>query len=143
MFKNVDSNSKVQARMEKVIFEKIKKDELCDRSLYKPTQPIIIDSEELTYIKSILYSEESKVIGEIIMITYEDALHIAKDRKEHIDNGTEYEKYYVFRFSKDDNYIGGYVHTPVVIAKEDGRILSVPEMIVEGCGDDIKPFEIQ
>ena len=81
--------------------------------------------------------------GEIIMITYEDALNIAKDRKEHIDNGTEYEKYYVFRSSKDDNYIGGYGHTPVVIAKEDGRILSVPEMIVEGCGDEIKLFEIQ
>lgn len=97
MSKNVDSNSKVQARMEKVIFEKIKKDKLCVRSLYKPTQPIIIDSEGITYISPDFYSEKSKVIGEIhshIGRLKSAQMHkIAKDRKEHIDNGTEYLKY--------------------------------------------------
>ena len=65
MSKKVDSNSEVQARMEKVIFKKVKKEKLFDGSLYKPTQPIIIDSEGLTYIIPDFYSKESKVIGEI------------------------------------------------------------------------------
>lgn len=65
MSKRMDSNSKVQARIENVIFRKVKKDIFRDGSLYKPTQPIIIDTEGKTYISPDFYSEKSKVIGEI------------------------------------------------------------------------------
>ncbi len=60
MSKRKDSNSKVQARIENMIFKKVKKEKLCDGSLYKPTQPIIFDLEGITYISPDFYSEESK-----------------------------------------------------------------------------------
>ena len=76
------------------------------------------------------------------MITYEQALEIARDRKDEIDNCIEFENAYVFGFSGDDNYIGGYGHTPVVVMKEDGRLASMPELIVSGSGEEIRSFAV-
>ena len=76
------------------------------------------------------------------MITYEEALKIARERKDQIDNCIEYENAYVFGFTGDNNYIGGYGQTPVVIMKEDGRIASMPELIVSGTGEEIRSFKI-
>ncbi len=76
------------------------------------------------------------------MITYEEALKIARERKDRIDNCIEYENAYVFGFTGDNNYIGGYGHTPVVIMKEDGRIASMPELIDSGTGEEIRSFTI-
>ena len=76
------------------------------------------------------------------MITYEQALEIARDRKDEIDNCIEYENTYVFGFSGDDNYIGGYGHTPVVIMKVDGRIALMPELDVSGTGEEIRSFNV-
>ena len=76
------------------------------------------------------------------MITYEEALTIAKHNKDEIDNCTEYDNAYVFSFSGDSNYIGGYGHTPIVIMKEDGRLSSMPELVVSGTGDEIRSFTV-
>ena len=77
------------------------------------------------------------------MITYEEALEIARQRKDQIDNCIEYENAYVFGFSGDSNYIGGYGHTPVVIMKVDGRISTMPEFVVSGTGKEIRMIDIE
>ena len=76
------------------------------------------------------------------MISYEEALEIAKQRKEHIDNCTEFENGFVFGFSGDNDYIGGYGHAPIVIMKEDGRLSTMPEFISDGTGEEIRSFDI-
>ncbi len=45
------------------------------------------------------------------MISYEEALAIAKQNKEQIDNCSEYEDAYIFGYSGDNNYIGGDDHS--------------------------------
>lgn len=55
------------------------------------------------------------------MITYEDAFRIAKSRRMDIDRCFEYEKGWSFGSKEDENYFGGYDHTPVNIAKENGK----------------------
>ena len=76
------------------------------------------------------------------MITYEEALKIAKEQKEHIDHFYECEKAYVFSYSGDANYIGGLGHTPVVILKEDGRQVTMPELVYMGTGKTIKECDL-
>ena len=76
------------------------------------------------------------------MITYEEALQIARDYKDEIDNCIEYENAYVFGFSGDSNYIGGYGHTPCVVMKKDGRKSTMPEFVIEGTGKEIRSFKL-
>lgn len=76
------------------------------------------------------------------MITYEEAFEIAKERKDQIDNCTEYENAYVFSYTGDGNCRGGYGRTPVVIMKENGRIATLPELIARGTGEEIRSFNI-
>ena len=54
----------------------------------------------------------------------------------------EYESAYVFGAHEDDNYIGRYGHTPVVIMKEDGTITTMLEFINMGCGKEIRSFDL-
>ncbi len=75
-------------------------------------------------------------------ITFEKAYAIAKQHKDQIDNCTEYENAFVFGYSGDSDYIGGYGHTPVVIMKEDGRIASMPEFVADGAGKEVRSFTI-
>lgn len=72
------------------------------------------------------------------MITFDEALEIAFGRKEQIDSYMEYDKAYVFSFSGDSDYIGGYGHTPVVVMKEDGRITTMPEFVYSGTGKVVR-----
>ena len=76
------------------------------------------------------------------MVTYEETLEIAKEWKDQIDNCTEYENAYVFGFSGDSNYIGGYGHTPAVVMKEDGTVTNMPEFIAYGGGEEIRSVSI-
>lgn len=76
------------------------------------------------------------------MIAYEVAYEKAKELKQEIDNCTEYENGYVFGFSGDDNYIGGGGHVPVVILKEDGKVIPLNQFIAQGTGQEIRTFEI-
>ena len=70
------------------------------------------------------------------MITFDQAYEKAQKRKPNIDNCTEYENSWVFGSTKDNQYEGGYGHTPVVILKEYGRIVSMPEFIAIGTGKE-------
>ncbi len=81
--------------------------------------------------------------GECEMIGYNEALQIAKDRKEHIDGCTECENAYIFSFSGDAGYIGGYDHTPVVVMKEDGRFIYGLSPLLDGsAGKEIRSFPV-
>lgn len=75
-------------------------------------------------------------------ITFEKTYAIAKQRKDQIDNYTEYENAFVFGYSGDSDYIGGYSHTPVVVMKEDESATNMPEFVARGTGDEIRSFSI-
>ena len=76
------------------------------------------------------------------MISYEEALEIAREMKPNIDNCTEYKTVYVFSAHEDDNYIGGYGHSPIAVMKEDGRLSTMLELDVVGCGEVIRIVEL-
>ncbi len=75
------------------------------------------------------------------MIKFEDALKRAKELKKDIDNGSEYERGFVFGCRADDMYEGGN-HSPVVILKEDGRAVTMPYFVSMGKGKKIRSFDI-
>ncbi len=91
----------------------------------------------LEYRKSGLFMERR-----INMITYDEALIIAKREKPNTDNCTEYSDAYVFSAHEDSMYIGGYGHAPIVIMKEDGKLMSFPEYIAKGSGEEERRFEL-
>ncbi|MCR5596457.1 MAG: hypothetical protein K6G12_11455 [Lachnospiraceae bacterium] len=72
------------------------------------------------------------------MIIYEEAYRKAKEIRPDINLCTEYENAYVFGAKEDENYIGGYGHTPVVIIKEDGLVTNMLELEVIGAGKEIR-----
>lgn len=77
------------------------------------------------------------------MVTYEEALEKARSLKEHIDECTEYENGYLFTYSGDEGYCGGYGHTSVVIWKKDGRATNYPEMVARGTGKEMRTFPVE
>ena len=72
------------------------------------------------------------------MITFEQAVEIAKESKPEIDQGTEYENCYIFGYSGDEYSIGP---SPVVVLKEDGKLLLMVEFEAD-TGEEIKSFEL-
>ena len=66
------------------------------------------------------------------MITYEEALKIGKHRKPNADTCIEYETAYMFTAGEDANYKGGYGHCAIVVSKEDGSFLRVPDFLMKG-----------
>ena len=64
------------------------------------------------------------------MITYDEALEIARSRKPNADKCTEYENAYMFTAEEDANYVGGYGHCAIVISKEDGSFLRVQDFLM-------------
>lgn len=66
------------------------------------------------------------------MITYEEALKLAKTKKPNTNNCTEYEDAYMFGSSEDEGYDGGSGHTACVILKETGVIVTMSEYILGG-----------
>lgn len=66
------------------------------------------------------------------MITYEEALEIARKRKENADTCVEYGSAYMFMAEEDANYIGGYGHSAIVISKQNGAFLRLPEFLMKG-----------
>ena len=76
-------------------------------------------------------------------ITYDEALKIAREHKDNINNCIEYETGYVFGTREDSNYIGGYGHTPVVILKADGTITSMPEFTDMDRGEILREFTVE
>lgn len=71
------------------------------------------------------------------MISYEDALKKAKERRPDLNLVVEYENGYVFSSSEDAGYIGGMDHSPVVILKKNGDYSTMIDFINSGTGKEI------
>ncbi len=77
------------------------------------------------------------------MITYEEALKIAREHKPNADNCVEYENGYIFGTHGDENYTGGYGHGAVVILKKNGDVARIPEFVMGGkSGKLVRMFEL-
>ena len=76
------------------------------------------------------------------MISYTEALIKAKETREEIDSCIEYENGYVFCSDKGEDQVGGY-YSPIVVLKEDGRVIDMPQFIVNGTGKELKHEQIQ
>lgn len=57
------------------------------------------------------------------MIDFEEALKIAKSHKRDINHCVEYTNAYMFCYQRDD--VAGAVESPIVVLKEDGRVMSM------------------
>lgn len=76
------------------------------------------------------------------MVTYEEALAIARERKQNIDMCAEWEKGFVFESEADANMIGGYGHIPIVVRKEDGKVMTMPEFVFGDAGELVREFKV-
>lgn len=76
------------------------------------------------------------------MITFDEAFKKAKEIKPNIDGCTEYENGYVFGYSGDEGFVGGYGHTPVVILKENGNQVLMNVFVIQGTGREIRSFDV-
>lgn len=76
------------------------------------------------------------------MLTLEEAVRIGKEKKPNTDHCTEYENGYMFSSSEDDNYDGGYGHTPIVVRKSDGSVTNFNAFTIEGTGDYLTEHEV-
>ncbi|MDO4500478.1 MAG: hypothetical protein Q4B60_04310 [Erysipelotrichaceae bacterium] len=74
------------------------------------------------------------------MITYEEALKIAKDNTDNIDRCTEYDIAYSFVSDEDMHKIGG--SSPIIILKETGEILYPSYFYNEYKAEEIRTFDI-
>ena len=75
------------------------------------------------------------------MISYEEALIKAHRIREEIDKCIEYENGYVFCSDKGiDQDRGDY--SPIVIWKEDDKVINMPQFVVNGTGKELGSFEI-
>ena len=61
-----------------------------------------------------------------------------KKRKEILDL---YENGYVFCSDKGEDQEGGY-YSPIVVLKEDGSVIDMPQFVVNGTGKELKSHEI-
>ena len=76
------------------------------------------------------------------MIGYDEALQIAKDRKEKIDECTEYENAFVFSYTGDAGYVGGYGHTPVTVMKDGKYMYGITALLDGSVGEEIRSFPV-
>lgn len=75
------------------------------------------------------------------MILYEEALIKAHRIRNEIDMCTEYENGFVFCSDKEIDQDGGY-YSPIVIWKEDGKAINMPQFVINGTGKEIKTIKI-
>ena len=71
------------------------------------------------------------------MITYDEALKIAKAKKSNIDQVVEYANGYVFSSAADAGYKGGLGHSSIVVLKKDGEVVSMISFVSKGTGKEI------
>ena len=76
------------------------------------------------------------------MVTYEEARKKAVELKPNTDWCNEFENGYMFTALEDENYTGGYGHTPVVVLKETGEVIPMNEFVIQGTGELIKEAAI-
>ena len=75
------------------------------------------------------------------MVTYEEALEIARQTRDDIDYCDEYEEGYVFGAEADADYVGGLGHSPLVVMKKDGKVVDMAFFMFNNPGDVIKEYE--
>ena len=75
------------------------------------------------------------------MISFREAFLKAKEIREEIDSCTEYENGYVFCSDRGEEQVGGY-YSPIVVLKEDGKVVDMPQFVVNGTGKELKSFKI-
>ena len=75
------------------------------------------------------------------MISYREAFLKAKEIREEIDSCTEYENGYVFCSDKGQDQEGGY-YSPIVVLKKVGKVVDMPQFVVNGTGKELKSFRI-
>lgn len=76
------------------------------------------------------------------MLTYEQALDIAKSKKSKINYCTEYNNAYAFGYDNGSRSVGG--DSPVVVMKDTGEALNLVSYAVKpGGGEVIKEFEVK
>lgn len=63
------------------------------------------------------------------MITYEEAVKIAKEYRPEIDNGMEDNNAYIFGCRSDEGKVGPQ---PVVVMKDTGEVMLMPEYVASG-----------
>lgn len=71
------------------------------------------------------------------MVTYEEALKMAKEKRNDVNVVVEYENGYVFSNTDDAGYIGGLDHAPVIILKKDGKQVNMITFVNAGTGKEI------
>lgn len=74
------------------------------------------------------------------MITYEEALSIARKYKTHINLCTEYTNAYSFEFDTGFETFGG--NEPIVVLKENGRVMKQIEYAITGNKSVVRAFAV-
>lgn len=74
------------------------------------------------------------------MLTYEQALDIAKSKKSKINYCTEYNNAYVFSYDTSEKTVGG--ESPIVVMKETGETLNFIAYAVKDGNEFVKEFEV-
>jgi len=75
------------------------------------------------------------------MISFDEAYEKATSLMDGIDHCTEYETAFVFGNLTGDE-IGGWRSGPVVILKEDGKAICMPEFIVNHDSAEIRTIKL-
>ena len=75
------------------------------------------------------------------MITYEEALAIARKLKNSIDACVEFDNAYVFKAKAEDHMIGG--DGACCVLKKDGRAVSQTEFYDNYAGEFVREFDLK
>ena len=76
------------------------------------------------------------------MVTFEEAVKIAKEVKPNANTCTEWEHGYVFGSTDDEMYDGGHGHTTCVVHKDTGKVMTMPQFVISGAGEMLREFDI-
>jgi hypothetical protein len=75
------------------------------------------------------------------MISYEEALAIARSKKPKINGCSEYNNAYVFGYDDGNHHIGG-PNSPIVIMKDTGEALNLISYAITPNKEHIRDFDI-
>ncbi len=76
------------------------------------------------------------------MITFNDALEIAKKHNPNITGCDEWTGGWVFGDKNEQDNQGGYEHAPIIITKDTGEMMSMIQFVTSGkAGEYIRSFD--
>lgn len=79
------------------------------------------------------------------MVTYEQALAIAKEKRKNIGHCAEWENGFAFEPKSDgETYKGGFEKSPIIILKKDGSVTNMIGFIQSdgGTGELLREFDL-